>query len=137
MTAGNATSRRVAALASLVVALCAVVAFALHSAPSADAVTASKAHSLWNKQRKLHGLPAGLVNRAALNDGCRKHNHYMATNNELTHFEEEGNTAYTPEGDTAGQRSVLGVGSPPWNTLNSNPWENAPIHLSQMLNPTL
>ena len=137
MTARTAKSTRLAVLATLFFALGGLVAFALLSAPPADAVSASKAHSLWNQQRKIHGLPAGLVNRDALNDGCRKHNNYMAQNNELTHFEDNAKPGYTPEGDLAGRSSVLGVGSPPWNTLNRNPWENAPIHLSQMLDPTL
>jgi hypothetical protein len=137
MTIKQATPARVVAFATLVLSLGALIAVALLSAPRADAVPASKASSLWNKQRKLNGIPAGLVNRDALNDGCRKHNNYMATNNELTHFEDNTKPAYTFEGDAAGQSSVLGVGSPPWNTLNRNPWENAPIHLSQMLDPTL
>jgi hypothetical protein len=85
----------------------------------------------------MNGIPAGLVNRAALNDGCHKHVNYMAQNNELTHFEDQNKPGYTPEGDLAGRSSVLGQGSPPWNTLNRNPWENAPIHLSQMLDPSL
>ena len=137
MTAQSVTWNRMAALVALTLALGALVAVALHLAPRADAVTAVKAHTLWNKQRKMHGLPAGLVNRAALNDGCRKHNNYMAENNELTHFEDETKPGYTPEGDTAGRSSVLGIGSPPWNTLTRNPWENAPIHLAQMLDPSL
>ena len=137
MTSGTAPRTRLAALATLLLALAGLAAAAWLSVPRADAVSASKAHSLWNKQRKMHGLPAGLVNRAALNDGCRKHNNYMATNNELTHFEDDTKPGYTPEGDLAGRSSVLGYGSPAWNTLNRNPWENAPIHLSQMLDPTL
>src|SRR5690242_2198412 len=99
MTARTATSTRLAVLATLLLALCGLVAAAWLSAPDAGAVSASKANSLWNKQRKLNGIPAGLVNRDALNDGCRKHNNYMATNNELTHFEDDQKPAYTPEGD--------------------------------------
>ena len=137
MTARTATSTRFAVLVTLLLVLGGVVAIALLSAPRADAVTATKAHNLWNKQRKLNGIPAGLVNRAALNDGCRKHNNYMAQNSELTHFEDQNKPGYTPEGDLAGRSSVLGIGSPPWNALNRNPWENAPIHLAQMLDPSL
>lgn len=136
MTARIPSSTRLAALATLLFALAGLVAVAVISATQADAVTATKAHNLWNKQRKLHGLPAGLVNRPALNDGCRKHNNYMAQNG-ITHFEEEGRPGYTPEGDLAGRSSVLGQGGASWSTLHRNPWENAPIHLSQMLDPTL
>ena len=137
MTPRSATQTRITALGALLIALGGLVALALLSAPRADAVTASKAHSLWNQQRKMHGLPAGLVNRQALNDGCRKHNNYSAQNDYLGHDEDPANPHYTPEGWAAARSSVLGVGSPPWNTLNRNPWENAPIHLSQMLDPTL
>lgn len=131
-----AATNRAAALATLLIALAGVVAVAWLAAPRADAVPASKAISLWNKQRTLHGIPAGIGHAPALSDGCRKHNEYMAQNG-ITHFEEEGRPGYTPEGKAAGESSVLGQGSPPWNSLQSNPWENAPIHLIQMLDPRL
>jgi hypothetical protein len=134
--AGKDTSGRVAAVATLLLTLAGLASVAWLSAPRADAVPASKANALWNKQRQMHGIPAGLANRAALNEGCRKHDNYMAQNG-LTHFEEEGKPGYTPEGDLAGRSSVLGQGGPAWSTLNRNPWENAPIHLAQMLDPSL
>lgn len=55
-------------------------------------------------------LAAGLfpVNRSStLDHGCSVHAEYMRLNDELTHYEEEGQPGYTTEGDTAGGASLV------------------------------
>lgn len=109
----------------------------LTGADPAEAVPAKQAISNLNKQRKANGIPAGLVARPALNRGCRKHNRWMQMNGVLAHAEEPGTPGYTPEGDLAARQSVLGWGTAPWRTARDNRWETAPLHLTQLLDPSL
>lgn len=114
----------------------AVAALLLLPAASAGAVSSGRAVQLLNQQRAAHGLPAGIRERPDWSDACRKHNRYMELNNEFTHDEQPGRPGYTPEGAWAGQNSVLaGVGELDWEYRN--PWEDAPIHLAQLLAPAL
>jgi hypothetical protein len=58
----------------------------------------------------------------------------QANGGALVHIEEPGRPGYTAEGQRAAANSVLSKGAS-WN--RSNPWENAPIHLHQLLAPRL
>lgn len=61
----------------------------------------------------------------------------MQANKILTHDQSSTAVGYTPEGAWAGKNSVLvfrSAGGYPWT---SNPWENAPFHLAQLLQPGL
>ncbi len=107
-------------------------------APAAGAVTAATAISNLNAQRRANGLPSGVVNNQALSGGCAAHNNYMHSNGDtLDHDEAPGRPAYTMAGDDAGNHAVLAFGARPWTTVNDNPWETAPIHLAQLLDPSL
>src|SRR4029078_13527143 len=53
---------------------------------------------------------------------------------ELTHKEIPGRPGYTAEGAWAGENSVLSEGE---SWTDENPFESAPIHLSQLLAPSL
>ena len=85
-------------------------------------------------QREAHGIPGGLVEVPEWSEGCRKHMLWVQQNG-LQHDEEPGTPGYTPEGDEAGNSSVLSSG--PWEQGAANPWEHAPIHLMQLLGPGL
>jgi hypothetical protein len=113
------------------------VAAALLSAPAAGAVSADLAISNLNAQRKANKLPAGIVHNPLLSEGCAMHNNYMKLNNLLAHEETPGSPGFTAAGQLAGSTSVLAVGSGPWDTRLDNPWEVAPIHLAQTLDPAL
>jgi len=71
-----------------------------------------------------------------LSDGCAKHDRYGAADGVLTHGEDPAWPGYSPEGDQAGKTSVLYAGGGPW-TGSRNPFENAPIHLHQLLAPRM
>ena len=85
-------------------------------------------------QREAHGIPGALVEVPEWSEGCRKHMLWVEQNG-LQHDEEPGTPGYTPEGDEAGNSSVLSSG--PWEFDGANPWEHAPIHLMQLLGPGL
>ncbi len=118
------------------VAIGAAVA-ALATAPHAGAVDAGTAISNLNAQRAANKIPSGIAADPALSDGCLKHNSWMSQNNLLAHEEIPGTPGFTTEGQRAGQTSVLATGTPPWNFSKDNPWETAPIHLAQLLDPSL
>jgi hypothetical protein len=108
------------------------------AAPAAGAVTAATAIANLNSQRRANGIPAGVANDPALSAGCAAHNNYMHSNGDtLDHDEVPGRTGYTMAGDDAGNRAVLAFGARPWTTVNDNPFETAPIHLAQLLDPSL
>ncbi|MEA2309333.1 MAG: hypothetical protein QOI65_1619 [Thermoleophilaceae bacterium] len=115
----------------LAAAAAAVAALALAAAPAA-ATTPSEALTILNQLRGSTGIPAVQSMDAAKNDGCAKHNHYMAQNNTLTHTEENGNPGYTPEGANAGSKSVLAQ-------PQSDPtiWVDSVFHRIGMLQPRL
>src|SRR4051794_40865380 len=105
------------------------------AAPSlARDATGPEATAMLSAQREAHGIPGGLVEVPEWSEGCRKHMLWVEQNG-LAHDEEPGTPGYTPEGDEAGNSSVLSSG--PWEFGGANPWEHAPIHLMQMLGPGL
>lgn len=117
-------------------ALTAAFALLALGAGSAQAVSSAEAIRQLNQQRIANGIP-GVHSVGALARGCAKHNAYMALNGTLTHFEKHGKPGFTPAGNRAGRSSVLSYGSPPWSGRLRNPWEAAPIHLAQLLPPSL
>ena len=89
-----------------------------------------------NAQRAAHGIPAGITHRQADTVACRKHNAYTTANGgALVHDEEPGKPGYSDEGRDAAKTSVLWKGKT-W-AGGINPFEFAPIHLSQVLSPRL
>jgi hypothetical protein len=101
----------------------------------ASAATPAEAIARLNAQRAANGIPAGIVENAALSQGCAHHNDYIRANGgQLTHQEDPSRPGYTDDGAYAGLHSVLASGGS-WN--GANPWESAPIHLSQLLAPRL
>jgi hypothetical protein len=87
-----------------------------------------------SQQREANGIPGGLVERPDWSAGCAKHNYYGAQTGELRHSEDPSSPFYSAEGNWAAENSVLASGAS-WS--QGNPWEDAPIHLIQMLAPQL
>lgn len=87
-----------------------------------------------SQQREANGIPGGLVERPDWSADCAKHNYYGAQTGELRHSEDPSSPYYSAEGDWAAENSVLASGS---NWSQGNPWEDAPIHLIQLLAPQL
>jgi hypothetical protein len=87
-----------------------------------------------SRQREANGIPAGLVERPDWSADCAKHNYYGAQTGELRHSEDPSSPFYSEEGNWAAENSVLASGSS-WS--QGNPWEEAPIHLIQLLAPPL
>ena len=89
-------------------ALAAIGGLLVFAAPAQAGITADQALTILNQIRASTGIPAVQAMDASKNDGCAKHNHYMALNGgQLTHTEMNGNPGYTPEGADAGSKSVL------------------------------
>jgi hypothetical protein len=104
------------------------------ASPAARAASAQETIATLNTQRAANGLPAGIAEDPMLTTGCAAHDHYMALNHELTHFEQLPNPGYTDGGAFAGRNAVLSEGAD-WS--NGNPYEHAPLHLDQLLAPRL
>jgi hypothetical protein len=100
----------------------------------AMAISSAEIVQRLSQQREANGIPGGLVERPDWSADCAKHNYYGAQTGELRHSEDPSSPYYSAEGNWAAENSVLASGSS-WN--QGNPWEEAPIHLIQMLAPPL
>jgi hypothetical protein len=125
--------RRLASRACRGAALVALLALAVPIS-SAGAATAQQTIARLNLQRAANGLPAGIVENTTWSSGCAAHDRYMALNHTLTHYEQAGSPGYSSGGAYAGQNAVLTEGGS-WDA--GNPYENAPLHLDQLLAPRL
>jgi hypothetical protein len=88
-----------------------------------------------NSERARWGIPAGLIANQTWSDACAAHNAYEQTNHVLDHPETQAAPGFSPGGNWAGTHSVLSDKSP-W-TATVNPWDDAPIHLNQLMTPDL
>jgi hypothetical protein len=123
--------KRAAAGASLVVL---AVSFAMLLPAGAAAISGAEIVQRLSRQREANGIPAGLIERPEWSADCAKHNYYGAQTGELRHSEDPSSPFYSVEGNWAAENSVLASGAS-WS--QGNPWEEAPIHLIQMLAPQL
>lgn len=90
-----------------------------------------------NAQRAQWGLPAGLREAPEWSQACAAHDAYEALNaGDLTHYEQTDRPGYSEGGAWAGEHSILAGDSPAWGP-ESNPWNDAPIHLNQLMTPDL
>jgi hypothetical protein len=119
---------------SLVTLVALAIAFAA-LAPSAGAATAQQAIGALNAQRAAAGIPAGIVENPDWSRGCAQHMEYVRQNGDGDgHDEVPGKPGFTPEGQEAARSSVLGG---TFGDDGTNGWEDAPIHLAQLLGPGL
>lgn len=110
----------------------AIVALAFPA--SSGAVSSADILQMLNAQRQASGIPGDIVENTDWSSKCYLHNRYDGQNATLTHTEDPSNPWYTPGGAWAGANSVLSYGS---DWAYANPFETAPIHLSQLLAPYL
>jgi hypothetical protein len=114
-------------------ALAAAAVLASAAAPAQAGLSPSQALTVANAWRAAAHEPGIATMDPSLNDGCAKHNNYMAQNGgQLTHFEDPSKPGYTSEGSDAGQRSVLAIpeGDP-------HIWEQGVYHRLAVLQPRL
>jgi hypothetical protein len=90
---------------------------------------------LLNDYRTAIGLPGPVPEDAKWSEACRRHNEYSIRNDFIGHSQDKNRPGYSSEGEWAAQVSVLYAGST-W-TATRNPFETAPFHLHQLLNPRL
>lgn len=102
---------------------------------TAQATTGEQIVGFINAQRAASKIPAKIAYNDTAAKACAAHVGYMAQNGALTHTEQAGKPGYTAAGADAAERSVLYAGVP-W-TSSINPFENAPIHLAQVLAPRI
>jgi hypothetical protein len=100
----------------------------------AAAISGAEIVQRLSQQREANGIPGGLIERPDWSADCAKHNYYGAQTGELRHSEDPSSPYYSAEGNWAAENSVLASGAS-WS--QGNPWEEAPIHLIQMLAPQL
>lgn len=113
----------------------ALFACALQSPAGAMAIGGGEIVQRLSQQREANGIPGGLTEDPEWSADCAKHNSYEAQTGEFGHSENPSSPYYSAEGDWAAHNSVLAWGNLSW--ANGNPWEQAPIHLLQLLAPAL
>ena len=115
------------------IAFFAAVLGAVVSTGVAFAVAPSSVIAQLNAQRSKNGIPAVVENKG-WSSACAAHNKYLKRTRDFAHPEQKGKPGYTKQGAWAGLNSVLSIGAT-W--ANGNPWEDAPLHLMQVLTPQL
>ena len=103
-------------------------------APPAGAASTKRILALLNAQRAANGIPAGIVENPAWTAACNQHNAYEKRNNVFGQAEQEGKPGYSAQGNLIAQTSVLVQGSS-WK--KADPYNNAPYHLFDLLNPRI
>lgn len=118
------------------VAALALVSFGASAGPAAAALQGDQEIGALNGQRALNGLPNDVTENVDWSIGCAKHMAWTQLNG-LAHDEPVGSQGYTPDGDEAGNGSVLTSGGASFTPNGANAFQHAPIHLMQMLSPFL
>jgi hypothetical protein len=120
---------------------------ALAAAPAAhaqatDSASSAQAITWLNAQRAANGIPAGITDNPAWDQGCADHIKWREQNPNAPnpHIETPETPGYTEDGAFAGAHAVLGgtwsaSTQYPWGA--ANPWETAPGHLMQLLGADL
>jgi Carboxypeptidase regulatory-like domain len=103
--------------------------------PGTSALHVARDLGYLNAERTRWGLPARILENPVWSQACAAHDAYLHDNSVLEHPETEGRPGYSPGGDWGGAHSVLAEGSG-W-VAQANPWEDAPIHLNQLMAPGL
>ncbi len=89
-----------------------------------------------NAERAANGIPADLTESATMTSDCTAHDEYGDQHGgfDSGNAHGESGAGATTEGNIGGTHSVLAQGTR-WS--NGNPWEDAPFHLLQVMNPRL
>jgi len=104
------------------------------NSPPALAATPQRIVSVLNAQRAANGIPAGIAEDPGWSAACLLHDTYEHLNNAFGHEETEGKPGYTAQGNMIARTSVLAEGIT-WNS--GDPYDNAPYHLFDLLNPRI
>jgi hypothetical protein len=111
-----------------------VACAALAAALPASAATAERIISLLNSQRTANHIPAAITQNATWSADCAAHDAYEKANHAFGHEETAGKPGYTAGGNLIALTSVLAEGIS-WGS--SDPYDNAPYHLFDLLNPRI
>jgi hypothetical protein len=122
------------ARASRLIALAVAALVGMLVPAAACAATPAQILALLNKQRATNEIPAGIVENPAWTSACLAHDAYEHSNSTLTHLETEGKPGYSSAGSLIAQTSVLAQGIK-WGP--GDPYDNAPFHLFDLLNPRI
>ena len=87
-----------------------------------------------NAERRRAGVPAGVVLNPRWSQECAAHDAYERANDVLSSTEDTQSPGASAGGAWAGRVSVLAQSR--WSRA-ADPWEDAPIHLMQLLTPSL
>ena len=104
------------------------------SAALASAAMPGRIVQLLNRERILNSLPAGLTENPAWTAACEAHDVYERLNGGLSHEEKPGRRGYSAAGNLIAATSVLAQGIY-WR--HGDPYDNAPFHLFDLLNPRI
>lgn len=133
-SSGRLRWARIAAGALCALCACALLASCALLAPAAGAASTARIIALLNAQRAANGIPAGIGEDAAWTAACKAHDAYEHANNAFGHSETEGKPGYSAAGNLIAQTSVLAEGID-WGP--GDPYDNAPYHLFDLLNPRI
>jgi hypothetical protein len=138
------------------VVLLAVASLIVCAPASANLTTPAQAVAWLNAQREANGIPGGITDDPEWNVACEHHVTWLKDNTsrasaEEQHQEVPGTPGYTVDGEWAGLHSVLDASlleagsiaadeqnqnsDYPWGAVDT--WEWAPMHLMDLLNPSL
>jgi hypothetical protein len=101
---------------------------------AAGAATPAQIIALLNKQRTTNEIPANIGETPAWTSACLAHDAYEHANSTLSHSETEGKLGYSAAGNLIAETSVLAQGIK-WGP--GDPYDNAPFHLFDLLNPRI
>lgn len=120
----------------LLAALACVLVPAATASRSGKGNTAAQDIAWFNAQRAANGIPAGITENTDWSAKCDKHITFLEkAGGSLRHEEEPSSPFYTDDGEWGGTHSVLSQGDS-WGA-DYNPWETAPIHLAQLMDPQI
>lgn len=88
-----------------------------------------------NDRRAANGIPGDVSLDEDWSRACAAHLRYMRTTGTILHRQDPSSPAYTPAGDWAARNAIL-ASTQTW-TANRFIWEDAPLHMAQILTPQL
>jgi hypothetical protein len=100
----------------------------------AGAATAKHIIGVLNAQRAANGIPAAITEDAGWSAACAAHDAYEKANHTFGHEEVVGKPGYSAVGSLIADTSVLAEGIS-WGS--SDPYNDAPYHLFDLLNPRI
>lgn len=88
-----------------------------------------------NERRAANGIPGDVMLDAEWSRACAAHVRYMRTTGTIQHRENPSRPSFTAAGDWAARNAIL-ASTATW-TAQRFIWEDAPLHMAQLLTPQL